>query len=291
MSPKQNDFVTQFDAQDAADAISEHGFLLTQVVREKIRSGVQGDIDNGWKILGAEYPVTAMDGSQTKIDLVLAHVRAANVHICLECKRPNPKFKFWLFFDKQNADFFIEQGRMASHTGGQPIDYKQSIASGFSAKNLSAFNGYLEATVKRNSDKVSNTETIEKGLRQIIAGHTGLMEKLRRFEREAMSFYRSIPVLVTTAQLFEAKFNAKDIALKTGMIEPSSIEMSALNFCAVNYHSDDSLSIPRQYTSHRKGDVATDIMFFQNRTVFIVNSLAINDFLSWAGHYLTEHPT
>lgn len=295
MSSKPVDFASEFDSQQAADALNEHGFLFTQIVRETIRNGTGGFGQTGWKLLGTEYPVTATDGSQTKIDLVLGHIHARNVHICLECKRPNPKFKVWLFFDKQNPEFFIEEGRMEtgkSYSGGEPIDYRQSISNHFPAKKFSVFNSYLEATAKINSDKrTSHSETIEKALRQIIAGHTGLMEKLRHFEREAMSFYRSIPVMVTTAQLFEAGFSATDISLTTGTINAVSVKLMPLHFCAVNYHADDSLSIPRPNTNFRKGDVATDLMFFQNRTVFIVNSGAIDGFLYWAGECLTEHPS
>lgn len=90
---KAIDSASHFDPQKAADALNEQGFLFTQIVRETIRSGIGGSKQGGWKLLGTEYPVTAIDGSQTKIDLVLGHTRAANVHICLECKRPNSKFK------------------------------------------------------------------------------------------------------------------------------------------------------------------------------------------------------
>lgn len=295
MSSKQNDFASQFDSEKAADALNEHGFLFTQIVREKIRSGFDFRKQEGWRLLGAEYPVTATDGSQTKIDMVLGHINAKDVYVCLECKRPNPKFKVWLLFDKQSPEFFIEEGRMESgksYSGGEPIDYRQSISTRFPAKHFSVFNSYLEAATKISFDKkASNGETIEKALRQIIAGHTGLMEKIRGFEREPMSFYRSIPVMVTTAQLFEAEFKANDISLETGMIDASSVKLLPLKFCAVSYHSDDSLSIPRRNTNFRKGDVATDISYFQKRTVFIVNASAINDFLFWAGEHLTEHPS
>lgn len=293
MSSKPIDFVSEFDPQQAADALNEHGFLFAQIIRETIRSGFDANKQAGWKLLGTEYPVTATDGSQTKIDLVLGHIHARNVHVCLECKRPNPKFKVWLFFDKQNPEFFIEEGKMASgQLYGHPIEYQQSISNRFPAKHFSVFNSYLEAATKISFDKkASNGETIEKALRQIIAGHTGLMEKIKGFEREVMSFYRSIPVMVTTAQLFEADFNANDISLETGMIEASCIKLLPLKFCAVDYHSDDSLSIPRRDTGFRKGDVATDIRFFQNRTVFIVHASSINDFLFWAGEHLTEHPS
>jgi hypothetical protein len=183
----------------------------------------------------------------------------------------------------------MEAGR--SYVGGEPIDYRQEISSQFTATDVPIFNFYLEVTKRRNdSDRASNSEAIEKALRQLIAGHTGMMNKLRVYEKEAMSFYRSIPVIVTTAQLFEAEFNSNEVSLNAGTIDSSLLKLIPHKFCAINYHPDDSLSIKRELSNYRKGDVLADMSYFQNRTVFIVHSSAINDFLLWAGEHLTKHP-
>src|SRR5882762_7264080 len=85
--------------QTVAAALNEQGFLLAQLVREKIRGALPGekDVQTVWKILVKEYPVTAFDDSQTRIDLVLSH---APYFLSIECKRPHPKYKRWVFFNK-----------------------------------------------------------------------------------------------------------------------------------------------------------------------------------------------
>src|SRR3989442_6309608 len=78
------------DAKEiAAAALNEQGFLFQQIIREKIRNQIQGDKDkqHRWRFEASEYPVTAADGSQTRIDLVLRHGHERGVHACLECKR------------------------------------------------------------------------------------------------------------------------------------------------------------------------------------------------------------
>jgi hypothetical protein len=290
----KNDLSPTFGAQEAADALNEQGFLFQQKIREAIQNGIDftKQAAQPWKILANEYPVTAADGSQTRIDLLLNHITQRNVFICLECKRSNPKYKTWLFFDKDHARSqpFVEQRKFQSGTGSLDATYKHEISRTVDS-NVPIFNYYLEAGLKRGTERASNTDRIEQAFRQVIEGSSGLMEKMSLYEEtNARSFCRSIPVVVTTAQLFEADFEASKIPLETGMIEPSSINLISHNFCAVNYHADDSLSIKSDDSNYRKEDAVSDMNFFQIRTVFIVHAAAINNFLIWAGERLTEHP-
>src|SRR4051812_34297767 len=86
----------------AAAALNEQGFLLQQVLREKLTNKIQGDGDNQstWTYVANEYAVTAEDGSQTRIDLVLQHGHGSKIFLCVECKRAHPDYKRWLFFDR-----------------------------------------------------------------------------------------------------------------------------------------------------------------------------------------------
>jgi hypothetical protein len=42
MSSELSTFSSRFDAEQAAEALNEHGFLFTQIVREAIRHGANG---------------------------------------------------------------------------------------------------------------------------------------------------------------------------------------------------------------------------------------------------------
>jgi hypothetical protein len=57
--------------QLVADGLNQQGFLLAQAVRNEIDMHIPNGSYKGWKCLTHEYSVTAVDGSQTRIDLVL----------------------------------------------------------------------------------------------------------------------------------------------------------------------------------------------------------------------------
>src|SRR5260370_36697737 len=123
----QNPGPLPFGPKEAAEALNEHGFLFQQVIRNEVEI-LGANLERGregWNILANEYPVTAVDGTPTRIDLVLRSQQRQGVYICLECKRPNPKYKTWLFFDQEKAlpnvwksAAFLESIKMEEQSGG-----------------------------------------------------------------------------------------------------------------------------------------------------------------------------
>jgi hypothetical protein len=246
--------------REAADALNEQGFLFAQLIREKICNRLPGQSDpqRSWEFVEQEYPVTAVDDSQTRIDLILRHRITSNVFISFECKRPNRKYKTWLFFDRLiNPKFYLEtfdQLPKLNMITPMPRQEIRRTAAGVDA--CPVFNYYLEAAIKRNSDAASSTEAIEKSFRQLIAGHTGLMKKLKSFE-PTPEYCRTIPVL------FEADFDAKNINPATGTIDSDHLKLIPQEFCAVNYRADDNLSMRSHLVHPNKKDVASDIAEFR----------------------------
>ena len=109
-----------------ATALNQQGFLFSQVIREKIRFDRPGNgqPQKAWKFLTEEFSVTAADGAQTRIDLVLGNVRNPGAYLCIECKRMNPLYKEWIFFDRRrrpdgspNREAYFESFRLS----GRPI--------------------------------------------------------------------------------------------------------------------------------------------------------------------------
>ena len=290
-APKQTPNLSTFSPKDAADAPNEQGFLFAQLIREQIcnRLPDQSDPQRSWEFVEQEYPVTAVDDSQTRIDLILRHRITSNVYISLECKRPNRKYKTWLFFDRLvNPMFYLETfDQLPRPNMISPMPRQEIRRTAAGAEDCAVFNYYLEAAIKRGSDTASSTEAIEKSFRQLIAGHTGLMKKLKSFE-PTPEYCRTIPVLVTTADLFEADFHAKNINLATGTIDSNHVKLNPQEFCAVNYRADDTLSMRSHLVNSNKKDVASDIAEFQTRTVFVVNARAVTNYLNWAGSALTN---
>src|SRR6266446_2966780 len=151
--------------------------------------------------MATEYPVTAADGSQTRIDILLTHRSASGVYMCMECKRPNPKYKTWIFFDTDtnvagmnDSTVFIET-IFVSTRPAKPGDMKHNLAR-LPKHHMPLFSYYIEGAINRehqgdptqkNQSKsvtakqprlqsMSSTETIEKAFQQVVRGHSGLMK-------------------------------------------------------------------------------------------------------------------
>jgi hypothetical protein len=266
-----------------AAALNEQGFLFSQLIRDNIKFGVsgKGNPSGLWKCIAAEYPVTASDGSQTRIDLVLQHATSGGFHACVECKRANPLYKQWIFFDKEcpasSQPFLYFESLKAAK---RPIPPNQEALHGIeripAPSQCEIFSLYLEVAMARNN-RASYTQTMEDGFLQVIRGQTGFMAKQLEFRGE--SCVTAIPIVVTTAQLFEARFDLENVSLVSGSIAAKDLKLTPITSCAVNYHPDDRLAVSSHF-ARKAIDVETDI-FRQTRTVFVVQSESIIQFLNW----------
>ncbi len=279
--------------QLVAAALNEHGFMLQQVIRRKLDGSIKDTKDewkDQWRFVATEYPVTAADGSQTRIDLLLRHCYGRSVHICLECKRPNPRFKKWIFFDRESAVAGTDDWQIyveTLHVGSQPNsppDVRHNLERLTNKRQVPTFNYYIEAAIKRDGS-ASNNEAIEKAFCQVIKGQSGLMNKFERAQSAGM--FRCIPVVVTTADLLEAEFDPTLVSVETGMIEAKALNLVSMDYCAVNYHADDSLALPLP-SPHERAPGVNDLINAQIRTVFVVKATALNTFLNWANFNLMD---
>ena len=273
--------------QRVAEAMNEQGFLFSQRIRDVINFGDGTTAtQQGWTFMEKEYPVTASDGTQTRIDLVLRNTRDHGIFVCLECKRANPDYKQWIFFDKayqgspnQPVSIFVEVLRISQRPNGV---VSRMIRDFPATRDCSVFGYYLEVAIKRDG-RSGHTETIEDALYQVVKGHTGLIRKMQDFETPLA--FSSIPVVVTTAELFEASFDSSGISLETGSITADKIQMRDVPFCAVTYHPNDNLAVKLEGASNGRTSISNDMAALR-RTVFVVRSTALTSFLDWLSSFL-----
>jgi hypothetical protein len=116
-----------------------------------------------------------------------------------------------------------------------------------------------------------------------MKGQSGLMAKFESTGNSAET--RSIPVVVTTAELLEAGFDPRDVSLETGTIDAAKVTVAPMDYCAVNYRADDSLALPN-LTPDERSVGFNDLINAQIRTIFVVRATAINAFLNWASENL-----
>jgi hypothetical protein len=283
-----------------ADALNEHGFLLQQAVVDKLRGKTGNDRQRQWNFVASEYPVTAADGSQTKIDILVKHAGRDETYLCIECKRPNPRFKKWVFFGndsgvEQVSDWIgnIETVHISHRRTHEPEGIRYSLKRITKKIDVPFFCYYVEAVAKRDNQSdgrntatrqsASSTDAIEKSFQQLLRGHSGLVEKF--CQSNATGLFQSIPVVVTTADILEAAFDSRRISEGDGMINEADLKLVPREYCAVNYRADDTLAVKNR-TGHERSIGTIDLVNGQIRTVFVVNIRALNKFLNWAGQNL-----
>jgi len=275
--------------ESAANALNEQGFLFSQVVRDSIRNQLATDseLKKHCEIVACEYPVTAINGDQTRIDHVL---KFGSYHLVIECKRANPTYKRWLFFDKevatisQKTTFFYE----TANDGGRTYENKaahpnHNIQQKVISSEIPVFNSYLETAYKKDK-KWSASDTIEEAFRQVMRGQSGLVTKLISFD--STDRFQIIPIVVTSAELFDADFDPSTVSLRDGCINPKDLKLSSMEFCGINYHADDDLSARSCWINSKPTNLQHDLGSYQRRTVFVVQAEAISKFLTIAKKHL-----
>jgi len=277
-----------------AAALNEQGFLFAQMLRSHItfdRPG-RGSPQQQWQCLASEYAVTAPDGSQTRIDLVLRHQKHRGNFACVECKRAHPQYKQWIFFDRERGsggqeapNIFLESLNATKRPPVEGSSALHGMTRSACPSSCLVFNLYLEVAIDRQR-KASHTDTMEEAFVQVTRGQAGFMAKQLGFTGEP--YLTAIPVVVTTAQLFEARFDEAAVSLDTGMIQPVDLKLTPVDFCAVNYHANDSLAVRSPFSPPCQS-IEDDIAYWQARTVFVVQSNAVSRFLDWLGTHVAIH--
>jgi len=273
-----------------AKALNEHGFLLALRVRKEIRSGFSQHLGTGhkWNCEAVECPVSARNGKQTRLDLVLASHKRETVKLAIECKRSDPKYKLWVFFDTDpcahGADArkaFIETASVSPGLTQAACSHNHCIKRIAAPVQWQCFNYYLESKLDMKpdaKDKVSSTQNLEDALGQVMLGQTGLFEKLK--ELHLKSSVVVIPVVITTADLVHAEFEPKNVQLRDGMIDHKELKLNDLPFLAVNYRANDDLALDRSQCPSEIASIVDDLLGRQIRTVFVVSAKEVNRFLS-----------
>jgi hypothetical protein len=273
--------------EQAVAALNEHGFLLQQAVRKKIE-GYETSAGFGvhWRLAAYEYPVQAPDGSETTIDLLL---RNASTCLCLECKRPNAGYKHWLFLESSPIPDTVANETYIEACSSDGDRCKRKIDR-LPPSQVASFYHFLEVTlsqpdtdgeVKKRNEPLARTDSLHAALRQAITATTGLTTKLIASHVTA----RAVPVIVTTAQLYECRYPVEKIDSVTGTIATAEIQLKQHPFVAVQYSAPESLAL-KELTAHERAPGINDLVNSLLRTVYIVRVHGINDFLYWAGHNL-----
>lgn len=282
-----------------ARALNEQGFLFQNRI-----VGLTWDAHGAskWRPEAFEYPVSiGVLFDETRIDLILRSTVPGQTtwFATLECKRADPRFKTWIFFEKRNrllgakapAFFFSAAEYDATEPGAYQDGFPALQTRVIEIENVTGIpllSFYLEAkeacppkpkdgSQAKTPDKLSSTSTIEDAFRQASLGVVGLAPALARAEDHP---FRAVPIVVTTAAVFEADYDAADISIDRGMIDAAKLRLTAHPWLAVNYAISDKIAGLRD-PEPSAGDVpAIDLGGRLLRTMFVVRANRLMDFLA-----------
>lgn len=278
-----------------AKALNEHGFLLALRIGKEIMSGFSPRLGtkHKWHCEPVEFPVSARNGKQTRIDLVLASSKHKTVKLAIECKRPDPKYKLWVFFDTSRCadgagerDAFIETVRVSPGPAPAARSRDHGIRGIPAPSQWQCFNYYLESKLDMNG-KVSSTQNLEDAFGQVMLGQTGLFEKLKELHSESSVVV--VPVVITTADLVYADFKPEKVELSDGTIDHKELKLTDLPFLAVNYRANDDLAVERSQCHSEISGIVEDLLRRQIRTVFVVSAKEVNRFLRELENWLDDN--
>jgi hypothetical protein len=273
-------------------ALSEQGYLFQhKLVRVLQSTPSSGSPKHEWYVEASEVPVSLPNGDETRVDIVLRH-RQSNPenpwHLVVECKRAARDYKRWVFFSDiqygrgpSPSAYYTEHARLRNgwNCQGEP-DLMQYLLTNTATRDCPVFDFGIEARTEPpgREKKASATTAIEDSLHQVTMGQTGLANTLRRAH---MTYFHLIPMVVTTAELMSAQFDASKISLNDGKIAPQDLKLEPRKWLAVNYRISDVVSQLSGLDYSRNKSIAQHLGSRQVRTVFVVQAEHIQPFLEW----------
>lgn len=268
-------------------ALNEQGYLFQEACLNELR---QHESNTQWKVKAYEYGIS-LGEQDTKADIVLHSTGSSNseLYALVECKRADPSFVYWMFAIDERDIGPRQAGcwtlGLQCHSVSQHLPYQvepRVMPLKFGFDTFSAFHCMEVKKGEADLDKrTSDPQTIESAFTQVLRGVGGLAQeqlKQRAKVRKVFTTY-FIPVVVTTAALYAARYQLSDIDLSTGKISRDSVHSEEWPWMLVHYGVGDNLGgnpIPEEY----KGVDITELDKYKTRSIFVVNSRSLIQFFS-----------
>ncbi|GEM_PF-6605793 len=269
------------------NGLNEQGFLFQEACRDALHNRQ----DIGWDMRSYEYPVSLAE-QDTRIDIVLRSKSASppEIYAIVECKRADPNYVHWLF----GAPGLPSGSALCSTIQIECRETKTSRAE-FST-DLSQLPLCIEVypasswieVKKGTGQRASTPQNIENAFCQVLRGLEGFAhEQLVQRYKSPVPFRTSfIPVVVTTASLYVAYYEARDVDLCTGKIEagkvlfgPRGRSPEPVEWVLIDYGAGQTVAPNSVPTTFSSPDPA-DLQKYKTRSIFVVNARSLPAFFS-----------
>jgi hypothetical protein len=293
-SPNQNNSDQNLERM-LFEGLSEHGFIFQEKCAEVLQHNGER---TKWIVHTTEYPVSIKD-RDTRVDIVLrdTSTNKYQIYAVVECKRVNPERRYWLFGNPLLPSFsqpllinlrseeFSPSGRHV----GKHLHYAQLKLHYDDIATYLIDNWWLEIGKKGNKAYAS-PNPVEDAFVQACIGVSGIAhEQEIQWQKNRGAFSALfIPVVITTAPLYVAMYDLKDVDLASGSIErdkvlfgPRGQKAEKMEWVLVDYGASRRIS-PELLYEHAPilGISPVDIEELHKRSIFVVNSEYIVKFFA-----------
>ncbi len=276
------------------DGLNEHGFLF----QEKCAEVLQHNADRTkWVVHTREYPVSTKD-RDSRVDIILRDASSTSyeIYAIVECKRVNPTRGYWLFGNPLLPSFSKPllinlREEETSPTGrhvGKHLTYAQLKLPFDDIATYLIDNWWLDISKKGKQKYDASPRPIEDAFTQVCIGVSGIAQEQEIQWRKNPETFSAlfVPVVITTAPLYVATYDLKDVDLVSGSINrdkvyfgPRGQEAEKMEWLLVDYGASRSISPERLY-EHVEGISPVELEEYHKRSIFVVNSEHIVKFFA-----------
>jgi hypothetical protein len=261
---------------------------------------------SGWQVVSTNRPVAYPPDNSPRESTLDIYAKFAGsrgeLHALIECKKNNPEFTEWVFFEKPGARLHRCLFAAIKNPGLDPgISLSRvSIEKYFGcaiweipvADEARETKGkFVSAKNDRDKTRTSNAAITDAAAQVALATQAIRYEQIRGQERlgasEALRFgspghHVFIPIIVTTAHLKVCKFDPKDVDLETGEIPFAKATLTDVPF--LNYVfalTERFQDFESRKSKHVKSDGELEELFRMH--VLVVNSMHFKELLDLLG--------
>lgn len=274
------------------DALNRHGYGFHYSVLSHAKE-LETARKSSWAFEAAEFPVEVQSHG-TRIDFVLHLLTEPRVnqrvYIVAECKRVNPAMSNWCFIP---APIIHREGNYKSIAVERVLNpYGDTLLTStlrkFAGSKAEPYHIAIEVKANRPGDASGGRpQAIEEAATQVCRGFNGLLETIARrggFVPKGGYAY-ILPVIFTTADLWASDADLGTADRLNGNIDLAAAGFSKKDWLLYEYHMSPGLKHTLASTGNTGSgeSFATVLESEYIRTIPVVSSSGIADFLDWAG--------
>jgi hypothetical protein len=241
-------------------------------------------------VIDTEYPVefpphSAIDtkNKESRLD-ILARIQSKMhmnyvVDLVIECKKNNPDFINWVFFEKYPMDnpkqdfigtFAYDKGKAGYIVQSVRLD-NSVYSEGREVK------GDYNRITSRDKTKTINANIEDACYQVVLATHSLIDKQFTQFlihyetpKNTLFKLHLFLPLIVTTANLFICDYQVSDVSIEVGEIPLEKPEYRKVNSLWLEYPIPPHLQLQEDRWAINKRTDIEDIDY--RRYIFIVNS-------------------